>query len=218
MSIAVTTSPENAIANLSDLVAEIRDELDDSGYALDKIYRAITRSESRFNRELRVPEMETETILDVSEEVTGLPGDFLEMRSVYQEGEPDSPLRNTSAGEVRRVFNGREGVPCVYAIENRRLIIGPVGETQLQMTYFQRIPALTADNPSNWLLDRHPDLYLHQALAIIFNRIGDSERGALNLGIADDIIAQVQREGVNARWGDGSIAPARLSNIVSSYA
>ena len=213
MSIAIVTSPENSISSLSDLVTELRDELDDDAYSISRIYRAIARAEAVFNRELRCPSMETEYQFTAAGEQTDLPADFLQLRSVYQEGSPDSPLRSMSPAGLRNLYAGSAGTPSAYALENRRIVIAPVGETTLTMLYYARIPALTDSNPVNWLLDEHPDIYLHQVLAILFNKTGDSERAALNLSIASDLIAGLNAAGRKNRWGAGPLVPAGITQV-----
>lgn len=213
MTIAISTSPANAISSLSDLLVEVRDELDDDGFAADKIYRAIARAEGVFNRELRCPRMETEYDMSVTQEATDLPSDFLQLRTVYSEGSPDNPLASLSPAGLRQRYQGRAGTPSAYAIENRRIMVGPVGEATLTLVYYARIPALTESNPSNWLLDEHPDLYLHQVLAILFNKTGDSERAALNLNIASDMLRSVNESGKKNRWGAGPLAPAGITQV-----
>lgn len=213
MTIAINTSPANAISNLSDLVTEVRDEMDDTGFATDKIYRAITRAEAVFNRELRCPKMETETQLSVSSEATELPIDFMQLRTVYAEGSPDNPLDSLSPAGLRQRYQGVAGSVRAYAIENRRILVAPVGSATLTLVYFARIPALTTDNPNNWLLDEHPDLYLHQVLAILFNKIGDSERAALNQALASEMIEQINHSGHKNRWGAGPLVPAGINQV-----
>lgn len=207
MSIAVVTSPANSISTLADLVTEIRDEMDDTAFAADKINRAIGRAEAVFNRDLRHPKMETEYQFTATVEATELPGDFLQLRSVYQEGSPDNPLTSMSPAGLRQLYMGGTGTPAAYALENRRLVIAPVGTAALTILYYARIPALTDSNPSNWLLDEHPDVYLHQCLAILFNKIGDSERAALNLTIARELIESINDSGKKNRWGAGPLVP-----------
>ena len=211
MSLAIVTSPENALSSLSDLIDEVRDEMDDDAFSASKINRAIARAEAEFNRVLRVPKMETETQIAVTNEATSLPADFLEMRFIYQEGEPDSPLRQMSPEALRKEYVGAAGVPSSFALDNRRIIIAPVGDTTLTLIYFARIPSLTDSNPSNWLLDEHPDLYLHKVLAILYNRQGDSERAIINESKAGDIIAQIQSAGVQSRYGGSSLVPRGMT-------
>ena len=213
MSIAVSTSPQNAISNITDLIDEVRDEMDDDAFDRERILRSIGRAEARFNRELRTPQMETAILFMATEEITDLPNDFLQMRLIYQEGTPDSPLQPLAPAQLRRGFQGVAGRPRAYAIENRRIIIAPVGSTALQMTYYQRIPALTDDNPTNWLIDEHPDLYLHQVLANLFNKIGDGEKAASNLAITNDLIAQIQAAAQTSAWGSGPLHPRRSCGV-----
>lgn len=207
MSLAINTSPANAIANLTDLIEEIRDELDYDTFSLDKIYRALGRAEARFNRDLRVERMETEASLSVTEEATDLPLDFLELRHIYVEGSPDNPLRTMSPAGIRALFQGRTGTPRAYAIENRRIIVAPVGEANLTLNYYQRIPSLTVDNPANWLIEDMPDLYLHQVLAILFNKLSDRESAAINQAAADAIIESANRAAFAGHWGSAPLVP-----------
>ena len=213
MSIAVDTSPSNSISNLSQLVDEIRDELDDDGFAIERIYRAIGRAEAVFNRELRTPKMETEAQFAVTAEQTDLPTDFLKMRAVYQEATPDRPLISMSPDGIRKLYRGQAGTPEAYAIENRRLIIGPVGDTVVTLLYYGRIPALTDSNPTNWLLDEHPDVYLHQVLAILFNKIGDTERAALNATYAANLLEAINESGKSNRWGAAPLTPLGIQQV-----
>lgn len=216
MPIAFSTDPNSAITSLNELVAEIRDEMDDSGYSTDKIYRAIGRAEAFFNRELRVPQMETEYQFGVTAETTDLPFDFLQMRAIYQEGSPDSPLRSMAPDGLRRLYRGTAGTPAAYAIEGRRIIIAPVGNASLTMLYYAKIPALNEDGPTNWLLVDYPDLYLHYVLSILFAKTGDRERATDSLSIATGLIEQANRQARNARWGAGPLTPVLVHQVTGT--
>ena len=204
------------IDTFSDLVAEIRDEMDDTGYSLDKIKRALTRAEAIFNRELRVPLMETELTLAVTTEAQSLPADYLGLRAIYREGDNDVTLRSTSPASLRMQYGGRAGTVAAYAIEGQSIIFGPVGDASVKMLYYARIPALTEENPANWLLLSDPDLYLHQTLAILFNKTGDRERAADHLGIASAIIEQLNNAGRKARYGAAPLSPSLVTQVSGS--
>ena len=211
--IAFSTDPESYISNLTQLIEEIRDEMDDDAYSLDKIYRAIGRAEAMFNRQLRTPQMEFETDLAITSEATDLPSDFLALRSVYQEGSPDSPLRSMSSAGLRNTFLGRDGTPQAYAIENMRIVVAPVGAASITLLYYAKLTPLTDNNPTNWLLRDYPDLYLHQTLAILFGKTGDRERAADNFGLATALIEQVNAAGRKARWGAGPLQPSLVIQV-----
>lgn len=213
MSIAIVTSPENAISTLSDLVTVVRRRMDDDAFDANSIYAAIAEAEAVFNRELRVPKMETEYQFAVTSEQTDLPNDFLKMRAVYQEGSPDRPLRSMSPDGLRKLFLGQAGVPEAYAIENRRLVIGPVGNTTVTILYYARIPSLTDDNPSNWLLEEHPDLYVRLVLAILFDEIGDDARAERNEARAIAIMGSINESGKSNRWGAAPLNPLGIAQV-----
>lgn len=191
----------------------MRDELDDDNFSLPRIYRAIGRAEAQFNRELRTPQMETDLLFTVTAEATDLPVDFLQLRAIYIEGSPDTTLRSMSPDGLRSLYSGASGCPSAYAIENRRILIGPVGEAYLQMTYYARIPSLTESNPSNWLLDENPDVYLHAVLAILFNKLGDAEKAVINQTLADTIMEQISRSARKARWGAAPLVPMGIRQV-----
>ena len=213
MSLVVVTSPENAISSLSDLVDEVRDELDDDAFSAERIYKAIARAEAVFNRELRCPKMETTYQFTTDTEETELPLDFLQMRTAYEEDSPDNPLNAMSPSGLRSYYQGRTGSPEAFTVENRRFVMAPVGEATFTILYYARIPALTSDNPSNWLLEEHPDVYLHQVLAILFNKTGDRDRAIDNQQIAGGIIEAINASGRKNRWAGGPLVPRGISQV-----
>jgi hypothetical protein len=195
MSLAFNTSPANSISNLTDLIEEVRDELDNETFALDKIYRALGRAESRFNRDLRVERMETEVALSITE------------------SSPDNPLRSMSPAGIRALFQGQAGTPRAYAIENRRIVVAPAGSASLTLNYYQRIPSLTVDDPANWLVEDMPDLYLHQVLAILFNKLGDHGAAKANQIAADGIIESANRAAFSGHWGSAPLVPMLVRQV-----
>ena len=205
--IAFSTEIDGYISDIGELIEEVRDEMDDSGYPLPKIYRAIGRAEAIFNRLLRVPQMETETDLNVTGEATDLPPNYLSLRSVYVESNPDKTLRSMSPAGLRAQYLGRDGSPQAYALENMRIIIGPVGAASITLLYYAKVPPLTEASPTNWLLRDYPDLYLHQVLAILFQKTGDRERATDHLGQAMALIEQANAAGRKARWGASPLTP-----------
>lgn len=96
--------------------------------------------------------------------------------------------------------------PIGYVIVNGVVqVIGYTSDLAYQLTYWAAIPALSASNTTNWLLTRHPDLYLYAALSHSAPFMKDDERlvtwGALYKAAKDSIEA----EDAGARYGN---APA----------
>lgn len=207
MTIALSIGAQPPFLNYIELLEGVADWLDREDFTERQLARFVALAEAEFNRVLRVPEMETSVMLAVEGEIVNLPPDFLQMRHIYQEGSPDSPLRGMSPDGLLQAYGGRSGVPSAYAIEGRALKLAPVGATILQIDYFRRIPALSDATPSNWLLDAHSDVYLFgtltQAEAFTDNpaRVGQW-RGAL-----ENALGQVRTAGNRSRWGAEPLVP-----------
>lgn len=142
----------------------------------------VQQAEGRFNTELRVPEMQDRTEAAALEgDGVNLPSDFIDwiavrwapssgpQRALYLAyREPDSP-------EFRHRHRPN-GVPQFYTVLAGKVRIAPVIAGTLELFYYTRIPALTADAPSNWLIAKAPEVYLYASLweAMLFQK--DEER------------------------------------------
>lgn len=218
MSIALPVTPSRVIENYSDLVAQIADWTDDfdEGALGDSltINRFIGFAEAYFNRKLRTEDMLVEGNLEITEEITTLPTDFLSMGRASAVVDSDNrPLKNMSPVGILEQFGGRAGRPVAYSIEGKRIRIARVGDTTISFQYYARIAGLSSDNASNWLLERHPDIYLAGAMVYAEKYIDDPRlvqewKFALDEGI-DDIIKDTARN----RWGVGPIAPHGVPQV-----
>jgi hypothetical protein len=128
----------------------------------------ITRAESRINRRLRVSDMETIAEAESGELTDGacaLPTDFLEFRSVRANTSPKRPLRFASPDFVYEWDETTAaGIPEYFHITGNTLRTFPLSNVGITIDYYAKVPALSDDNTSNWLLVAHPDLYLYGAL------------------------------------------------------
>lgn len=213
MSIAIPTYSPGAISNYSDLIAEIRDMMDDADYRQDAIDRAIRKAEAEFNRTLRTPEMEKRAVLNVTEELTQLPDDFLELRYIFREGNPDQPLKSMSPAGMLATYMGTQGQPRAYTIEGRYLRVGPVGPVTLEMLYYQPIPQLSDAQVSNWLLARHPDLYIAGVMYHLARRERDTEGASQAAEEVATLTAAIQRAAANNRWGAAPLTPTGITQV-----
>lgn len=204
MAIAISVAGPIEYATYDELVSGIADELDRDDLS-SLIPGWIRRVEARLNRLLRVPDMEGLTTLAVTTEATALPSDFLSMRYVYQEGSPDSPLQSMSPLGLLQRYRGRSGTPAGYAIVGDTIRVAPVGATTLEMNYYQRIPALSADNNVNWLLTKHADAYLYGALLHAEAYIDNPEKVSLWKAGWDEVVGEIMADGNRNRWGAGPL-------------
>lgn len=127
----------------------------------------VTLAESRLNRRLRVRAMEATTTLTLAGALTALPTDFLELKGVRLAGGgrtvlPYAPPMVLDAVE-QRTPSGRPRLHTLCG-ESLRVAPAPDGPQDVELTYYRRLPALSASQPSNWLLAAAPDVYLYGSL------------------------------------------------------
>jgi hypothetical protein len=218
MSIALNLSAAAAITSYSDLIDEIRDMVDNAAYPQSAIDSAIRKAEAHFNRVFRTPEMETVAPLIVTSEYSNVPEDFLEMRSIRYAADPCRDLISYSPAGLYMTYRGVSGSPQGYAIEGQRLRFGPVGNATFDMLYFAAIPALTITSPSNWLLDKHADLYVAATLYHVARRERDSDGEAQAGNEMQEIIASIQTSSAKARWGSGPLTPQGIGQVAGGRA
>lgn len=169
----------------------------------------IAMAEAYFNRTLRVVQMEEEISLttDSSGNAT-LPGDFLAPRSVRRIGSPNIELRPISMrGENRLSPYDTAGVARWYSVSGTTLRVTPIeaGTDLLTLTYYEKIPALTADNTTNWLLTLAPDVYLYRCLAEAWLFRLNFDLAAGYARHCDTLIGEMNRLDEQARYHSAGI-------------
>ena len=103
--------------------------------------------------------------------------------------------------------SSQTGRPLAYAISGSSLLLGPApnGTYTIQLVYKQKIPALSDASPTNWLLAKHPDLYVAASLAMAEFRGWNDARLPLLKGWYDELVEEVNQAGQRARHGAGPI-------------
>lgn len=213
MSIAIPTYAPGSITSYNELVTEIRDMMDDVDYDQEAIDRALRKAEAEFNRTLRTPDMETRAVFTITSEMTQLPDDFLEMRFIFVEGMPDQPLASMSPAGMLANYYGRSGCPMAYTIEGNYLRVGPVGNAAVEMVYYARIGALTSAMVSNWLLRKHPDLYVAGVMYHLARRERDQDGMSQAAQEVSALTDSINASARSARWGSAPLTPRGVSQV-----
>ncbi|MEL0099797.1 MAG: hypothetical protein VW907_09600, partial [Opitutae bacterium] len=157
-----------ALTNYSELQTAIGDWLNRAD--LDqKIPDFISLAESTLNDVLRSADMVASTTAAITSGRATLPSDALEIVYAQVADTEDEPLEQIAPQQLtmlRRTRTRDAGNPRFYAIVGRQLVVTPTpsGSLSLDLDYYQRIPALTSSNTSNWLLTDAPHVYLYTSL------------------------------------------------------
>jgi hypothetical protein len=136
----------------------------------------IALAEERMNRTLRVRQMETE--LDataITDNRIAVPADTAAVKTLWLPNYEATPLKTQSFESV--LAKGREGMPTAYAWQGSDFYFDGSGD--VQGVLYEKIPALSDSNTSNWLLAAHPSSYLFGALyeAAVYVKDVDSAIG-----------------------------------------
>ena len=202
----------------TELKARIADWLNRDDLAA-QIPAFIALAEARFNRVLIVPEREAVATLEASGETVALPADYWGMRSLHLADAVQPPLRQMSLVELRRAYaGGPAGVPRHYCVRGSDLLLGPAPASacELVLDYFATIPPLGETQPSNWLLDLFPDLYLSGALVEAYLFLRDAEGAGAWDNRTEAKIREIERAGRRKTIGAAPLtarAPASVCGV-----
>jgi hypothetical protein len=132
--------------------------------------------EAEANRRLVDRQMNERTAYeDFSTETVPLPEDFAGVVSFWLSD--GSPLDFLAADDLAERVSTAQGKPRYYTITGDvfGFLPAPDGEYTAYLRYRQRIPALSSSATTNWLIERHPDIYLNGCLveAGLFNETPD---------------------------------------------
>lgn len=123
--------------------------------------------ESQIERTLRVREMITRARAVITEEFTVLPQDFLALEhAIVNEAKPIT-LEWVPKNQIDHLQATLPAGPLkYYTIIGDELEVAPFpqGESEIEVVYYRSIEKLSETNQSNWLLQRHPDVYLFGTL------------------------------------------------------
>lgn len=203
-----------APATYAQLQASLLAWLDDTTANINPT-ECIGLAEARFNRVLDTPDQEATTTLDGSTSSIALPADYYEVRGLFLNGQYTLPLEALTLNALKALYpDNRSGTPLAYAIDGPNIVLGPLpGATcTLGLKYKQAIQPLSDTNPTNWLLTKHPDLYIAASLAMAEFRGWNDPRAATVKGWYDEILDEINTAGKKAKIAAG---PLRMRATVT---
>ena len=153
--------------NRSDLTTEIQDDF-------------IKLTEADFNAKLRIRQMEQQDDITIDAEQVTVPTGFLAVRSLYiLQSSVKYPLEYITPHNMFEIRGGsRSGRPRAYTLESdnevEKFRFGPAPDTSYtgKLSYYKAIGALSDSNTTNYILSKHPAIYLYGSLYHAANFLG----------------------------------------------
>lgn len=138
---------------------------------------------------VRSYQMVDKVTINAASDVFALPNDYLMYRSVTSDD--GHGLRYVTPQVAANQFEGDSGGASTFTLIGDNIHVYPSIPTSISLIYIKRIPALSDANPTNWLLERSPVLYLNAAIMHAALYIKDdaefARRGQLVAGLIDGV-------------------------------
>lgn len=196
-----------AITDYSSLKSTLTSYID-RGTDLDS-YRDdwIDFAEAYFNRTLRTYQMmESTTLTTDSNGEASLPSDFLAVLSARYSSSPNIELIPLSNGGANRLSPyDTADTPYWYSIRTAsgtsKLRVTPIATSaSIVLRYFEKIPALSDANTTNWLLTLAPDIYFYRCLSEAWTYMRDFAKAGAYAQRADQLCTELRLLDEQARY------------------
>ena len=188
-----------AIGTFAELKTAAANWLDRSDLT-SRIPEFITLAEARFNRVLRIRDMEvvsTSISTSAGTREYSLPTRFVQMKEFHLTTDPLTPLSYITPEMMTRMQAGSsKSKPQVYTIiaDNVRLGPNPDAVYTTSMLYYQAFAALSDAATTNDMLTNNPDVYLYGTLLEAEPFIMNDERVGLWLAAFEKAVGDIQNQ------------------------
>jgi hypothetical protein len=216
-SVSLSIGLTEPIGDWRSLVNAVRNWLnrDESDLSDTQVSEFIALAEAEFNRVLRVPEMDEVSVATIGLGNVDLPSDFLAAQAVFFK---TRELGQTTPIGLIRKYGDVLADPLQYCILDgspRKIRLGPQPKEEIQLTliYYKKIESVSENNPDNWLLNDHPDIYLWGALLCAEAYITNDDRVPGWEAKKDAALSQLIASGRRDRFGGGPLEPSGFPEI-----
>lgn len=157
-----------AITTYSELQSSIADYLN-RGDLTSVIPTFIDLAEAQINRDVRHWQMENRATTTFDGRYATRPSDWVSTQRMHLTGGNTTAMTLISQqamAEKRMSENNVSGTPLFYSHSESQFELYPTPDQSYtaEVLYYQKVPALSDSNTSNWLLAYAPDVYLYGAL------------------------------------------------------
>lgn len=173
-------------------------------YDAGKVDLFIDLFEARINRNLRVPEMEKRATATPTDEYVALPTDFLELRNIQINGTNVTLLEYASPQKID-AMGLTTGTAYYYSLVGNEFQLNPsAAGSEVEIAYYAKITPLSDAEPTNFLIESHPDYYLmgciHEALIYAID-----DRAAQVAQMVAEKETAIIRKGTAKKYGAGPL-------------
>lgn len=163
----------------------------------DLCYELVTAD---INQRLRVREMEAQATIAASATVA-LPADFIQVQSIYLDGNPPTTLYPIVPGAKAVITQGASGLPVFYEVIDGSLRLEPVpnGTNNLILRYYAKVPDLVLDGDTTRVLNKFPAVYVYGTLAHHAALIRDEKAVAIHYAAFEKAVMQANAEDRRAK-------------------
>lgn len=175
----------------------------------------IELTEGHCNTVLRCREMEAKTDLTPTSNVCTLPSDYLEYKRVVELASiRRRRLDYITEDAADSFYPTRDaGLSCHFMIIGDELTALPLSSNDIELTYYQKIPALTSSNTTNWLLTRLPNLYLHGCLMYAAELVKDDQQQIKETLLFEKYIGMLQSLDLRSKFGNAGVTLSGMGTV-----
>lgn len=159
--------------------------------------------EAEVNRRIRHREMEQRSTTDAGSEYISLPTNFLELRNIKVNSNPNAVMRYETPQNFTRLRNYNSSNtqdPWFYTITGNEIRLAPIpSSSEIEIIFFEKLTPLDTTNTTNWLLADYPDTYLYGATkhGAIFTR--NEKLLSFVAPMAEKLMRELELEGDNSK-------------------
>lgn len=168
-----------------------------------RIPEFVALAEAKFNRSLRTLDMETKVTYSITGEYVAKPAGLLEVRTIYLDGAPRRSLQLMDM-DTETSSSSTSGRPRYFAVtgDNFRFSPVPDGTYASTLIYYASLTTVsTGGTATNWLLTKHPDVYLYGTLVEAAPYVQDAQLTSQWLAGYTAVMGDLQRADSRNRWG-----------------
>ncbi len=171
----------------------------------------IALAEARMNREIETRSQETRitSTLTAGDEYVSLPNDVRRIRHVRLNTSPITNLSFMTPLAIDRAHSATgQAKPLNYSVIGTEIYFRPIPDDAYtaEIAYVASIEPLSDSVATNNILLRHPDIYLHGALAEAFGFLMDPQRRAQHDALFLQGLRDIQADEDRARFAGGALS------------